>query len=198
MHLSTNSDSSQQRGFTLIEMLVTLVLIAIITTTIMQGMSYLWRLQTRFNEVIATASVRDMHADWWRTAIRGLLTVPPQGAGLFKGAPRALHGISLYTPGHQPDISAPLTCLIVARVRADALVCNDQPILQLPEDSRFTYLDPSWKQHKRWPPSAGKYRQLPQVVLIEQNHTVVWAASPLQPNAPKMPVNQLGQTGFVP
>lgn len=198
MQHSTGIRPSRQSGFTLIEMLVALVLTALITTTIMQGMGYIWRLQTRFNEVIATAAVVDMHADWWRTAIRGLLSVPPKGPGLFKGTQRELRGLSLYAPGHSPDISAPLACRIATRARADILVCNDQSILRLPEGSRFNYLDPHWKRHEAWPPSTGKYRQLPQAILIKQGNAVVWAASPLQPTAPRMPENQPGQTGFVP
>ncbi len=189
---------SQRRGFTLIEMLVTLVLVALITTTIMQGMSYIWRLQTRSNRVIATATVADMHAAWWREAIRGLVTVPPQKVGLFKGTQHQLQGLSLYVPGRVPDIVASLACRIASHARVDTLTCNNQPILQLPAGSYFYYLDTHRQRQQTWPPSTGSYRQLPQTILIGNNDAVVWAASPLQPSAPQFVQYQYAQGDLAP
>lgn len=179
-------------GLTLVEMLVTLILISMIATVVMQGMDYLWRLQTSYNDVLDRQARHGMFTSWWRDSIRGLVTVKPQSDRRFSGSPSRLRGLSLHAPGAAPDTPAMLDWRIgTDGGGARALFYGDQRLLPLPEDAHFAYLDQQRRSHTRWPPADPADnphdRQLPNTVLIVSDDAVLLAAAPMVPQAPVAP-----------
>jgi|GEM_PF-4987976 len=176
------------RGLTLVEMLVSLVITALITTLIMQGMSYLWRLQSHYNQVMINASQRDMHAAWWRQSVGGIIATRSDNANRFTGNGRQFSGLSLDVPGQRPGMPGAVHWQIVSQQNHDELVGNGLHILQLPSGSRFVYLDGARKAHAHWPPKASA-PPLPHVILIKKNNAVVWAALVQQPQRRPLPIS---------
>lgn len=180
------------RGLTLIEMLVTLVLVAIISTVIMQGMGYIWGIQNRYNQIINQSAEQNMRLGWWRDSITGLLTQLPNDPKVFHADEHEFEGQSLNALGYPIGLPAPMRWQITTHSGKTELVGNGQAILALPAGSTFAYLDADRKQHDHWPLAQLHSQQftnpqLPEVIVIHQGEQIVWAASPQQPQVPKTP-----------
>ncbi len=180
------------RGFTLVEMLVVLVLTSLIATLLMQGMSFLWRLQSHYDDILNARAYQSMYVDWWRQSISGLLTDTPQGPDRFRGTAQDIHGLSLFAYGQTPGIPGRLAWSITINDGQTVLAHYHQAVFALPEGSRFAYLDDQRRKHDTWPPPQGLFPQLPAVVVILSEGQVIWAASPRQPQAPVAPDLTLG------
>ncbi len=175
------------RGLTLIEMLVTLILVAIISTVIMQGMGYIWSLQNRYNAVISTTDEQDMRLNWWRYSVTRLITQTRGNPGLFRGDSQQFEGQSLSALGEPEGEPSLIHWQIQTLSDRAYLVGNGFTVLQLPMASEFVYLDQNRKTHDHWPLETTPENQLPDTILIEHDKKIVWAASPLQPQVPEIP-----------
>lgn len=187
--------NTHNQGLTLIEMLVTLVLVAIISTVIMQGMGYIWSLQNRYNQVINQSSEQNMHLSWWRDSVARLVTLDSNDPSVFRGDGEQFEGQSLSAIGHEQGNLAGMRWQITTQSGQTELLGNGQVILNLPNGSEFAYLDNNWVQHDHWPLAESREYQLPAVIVIHIGNQVVWAASPLQPQVPKTPLG--GAFGYV-
>ncbi|MGN8160474.1 prepilin-type N-terminal cleavage/methylation domain-containing protein [Salinisphaera sp. RV14] len=176
------------RGFTLIEMLVALVLTTLITTLIMQGMSYLWRMQSHYDQVMINASQRDMHAAWWRQSVHDIIATRSDNPHRFTGNAHQFSGLSLDVPGQIPGMPGAVHWKIAPQHGHDELLGNGLHILQLPSGSRFVYLDSARKAHAQWSPQASA-PPLPHVIVIKKDDAVVWAASVQQPQRRPLPIS---------
>lgn len=189
-------------GFTLLEMLVALVLTALITTLIMQGISYLWQMQSHYDQVMINASQQDMHMAWWRQSVRGLLATRKNNPHGFTGNGHQFSGLGLNVPGQTPGMPGAVRWQIVSMQGHDELVGNSLHILRLPSNSRFVYLDGERKPHAQWSPKPSG-SPLPHVILIKKGDAVVWAASVQQPQQRPLPIQSgpngsSNDTGFIP
>ncbi|MDA3877938.1 MAG: hypothetical protein PF483_12710, partial [Halothiobacillus sp.] len=149
-------------------MLVTLVLVVIISTVIMQGMGYIWGLQNRYNQVISQSSEQNMRLSWWRNSVARLTTRTQNSPDVFQGDQNQFKGQSLSVLGQEQGDSTLTRWQITTQSGRTELVGNGQAILALPQGSEFAYIDSNWVQHDHWPLGKSPEQQLPEVIVINQ------------------------------
>lgn len=162
------------RGFTLIEVLVVLVITALVSTLLFQALAQVYRLHERFGEQLAQSRAGAMRVDWYRQVLQGLQTDYADGKQRFVGDARHLAGLSatpLTESGGAPQ-------WLTLEVAADTSVGGElrysygsrsTALLQWssPGRAEFAYLDDAGAEHAVWPPQAsGVWPQLPAAVLF--------------------------------
>ena len=175
--------SRLQRGFTLVEVLVVLVITALLSTLLLQALAQVSRLQARFGAQIEQSQGGAMRADWFRQLLQGLKPDYADGPQRFTGGSDRIEGLSstgLSTTGGAPllftlELIPGATGGGELRYRAGAAQ------LQLiswksPGRAEFAYLDAAGSEHAQWPPaslaaSIGRVPtsspQLPAAVLLK-------------------------------
>lgn len=172
------------KGFTLVEVLVVLVLSSVIATLLIQGMSFLWGIQSRYDDLLGDQAIEDMRANWWRQSIRGLITDKPNGEMRFKGSGRELVGWSLLGLDAEQGAPVEIRWVLEKQGGESRLFYKDQFVLKWPNDVAFAYFDNRGVAYENWPPEFESLPQLPAVVVMEVEGRVLLAASPSQPQVP--------------
>lgn len=164
----------KERGFTLLEMLVVLVLTGFITTILFEGLSQTFRLQQHFGVEMFNTQQGAMRSDWFRQSINGLMPDHEDGRNKFKGDERRMSGLTTAPLTPESVGLAPLTWQLrfdpeSGETRLHYGAENDAPaILAWPGNSgRFVYLDNKGEAHDTWPPFLGNWPQLPNAIYLE-------------------------------
>ncbi len=163
-----------QRGFTLLETLVALVLIVMAVSLLMSALVQISQIQGRIDALRGERERFDLGLTWWRELIGGL---QPQGLlrrDSFRGEPRRLSGVSINpvgadAPGRATGFSLEIVPLdatreIVLRYRA-----GSKPIELLRvagRRARFHYLDANGTAYDEWPPRGDQPPEIPTVVRL--------------------------------
>ncbi len=148
-------------GFTLLETLVTLVIVSMIVVVLMQALRHSLALRTRILQHGQAARMDALQEQWFRDTVHGALADLPDGLGAMNGGPAGLELVS----------AAPLSGAGVAKIRWSlregeagmALFYDDarwQDLVVLPgplRDARFEYLgaDGTWQAEWTQPPVAA-------------------------------------------
>lgn len=172
--LRRDYSSSGQRGFTLLEMLVVLILTGVITGILMQGLNQVFRLQTHFGRELFNTQQGQMYAEWFRQSVNGLMPDYNDGTHKFKGSQREFSGMTL----SPLDMAAETLVPFVWRLRFDPKSGHTQLLYGVEDDApavlawrgnsgRFVYIDDNREAHDDWPPFLGKWPQLPKAIYLE-------------------------------
>ena len=175
--------SRLQRGFTLVEVLVVLVITALLSTLLLQALAQVSRLQARFGAQIEQSQGGAMRADWFRQLLQGLKPDYADGPQRFTGGSDRIEGLS--STGLSVAGGAPLSFALEIRsgdarggqlsYRAGAAQLE---LIRWNGGGRaeFAYLDSAGAEHAQWPPASldltmGLRRatppQLPAAVLLK-------------------------------
>lgn len=183
-------------GFTLIEVLVVLIIVAIISGVLFQALEQAYRLQERFGMELFKVQQGSMATDWYRQTVQGLQPDYPDGRNLFHGEERAFSGLSSNPLGDDYGAPVPIVWKIRSNQQTGATELvyieekQETPILSWRgKEARFTYLDEQQASHDSWPPPLGLWPQLPkqiQLVTRDDGEPVRIIASPLGPAATLM------------
>jgi general secretion pathway protein J len=165
-----------QSGFTLLELLVVLVLVAFITTLLIQGMGYLAKVNDSFVRQGDQHQARELAFGWFDDAL-SQLTAPAPGdvsAG-FRGDASSFEGVTSASVDRREGIPIPFafrlepddggTRLIYVR-RIEA---RRWPLILLTGETHFEYLDAAGQWHKDWPPTPAQADLLPAAVALAGN-----------------------------
>lgn len=90
--------SRRVRGFTLLETLVTLVIVALVAGLLSEGLFQLGRLEQRLGGEQLQAQVGRLHVVWVQQALEGLLPGAQNGAERLEGSSRLINGVSTLVP----------------------------------------------------------------------------------------------------
>lgn len=96
-HLSQAAHQGLRRGLTLLEMLVTLVIVSLVVTILSQAMSQLARIERLLEGGQLRSTVVALRAEWVRAALAGLMPSPTDAERL-RGSERELRGLSSEVP----------------------------------------------------------------------------------------------------
>ncbi|GIL41792.1 prepilin-type N-terminal cleavage/methylation domain-containing protein [Roseiterribacter gracilis] len=162
----------RQAGFTLLETLVVLVLVALIVGVLADGGSRLGDLRQRLATRVEGASDRAMRIGWFRQSVANALPDLPGGSGLFHGDAQSLTLLTLAPVG----AAGGTPTILIWRLSEPAPGLHR---LEVQEGDRtletltwrgprglFAYLDAAGMQHARWPDADGA-PQLPAAVLLQ-------------------------------
>lgn len=168
---------AEQRGFTLLEMLVVLVLAGMISGILFQGLRQVFRLETHFGRELFNSQQGEMYTEWFRQSVNGLMPDHVDGKNKFKGSEREFTGLTLMPLNTATEALLPVAWRL--RFNGDAGVTqllngrtDDSPVvLSWPGNSgRFLYFDGNGDSHDTWPPFSGKWPQLPRAIFLESRN----------------------------
>lgn len=170
-------------GFTLLEMLVTLVIVSLVAGIAWQAMGQLARIERLLEQGQMQSLAQAVRAEWVRNALASLLPGSPPGDERFRATATELQGLSAEVPRW------PMPGLALLRLRLDHDVARDTTALQVIDDGpqqdgagdaatpllswpgsegRFRYLDEHGEWLDRWPPEGrADAPALPKAVLLE-------------------------------
>jgi prepilin-type N-terminal cleavage/methylation domain-containing protein len=153
----------KSRGFTLLEMLVVLVITALISALLFQGLAYMTALRARFLGQLESLQAGVLQEYWFRSASAGLVAEYPdiEQAHLFKGETRRFEGLSLAGLDTPQGVPAPFAWELAEQGRDTLLryvTASGEAwiVAQWPGSAEgFAYLDDAGEWHRQWPPSSG-------------------------------------------
>lgn len=164
-----------QRGMTLIEVMVVVIIVALISSFLFEALSGVFDLRRRLAPWLDLAGDSAIAASWFRDTVSGTVTEYENGPNPFRGDEQSLHGITV----------TPLTNFVGVptvyewRVRQDA--SRNLSFLEYHEwdapwrtllqwGGRFgqlSYIGDDGQTYTQWPPALGKPPpQLPAVVIL--------------------------------
>ena len=92
MHKPTRH--ARSGGFTLIEVLVVMTLVALVSGVLFEALERAYRLKERFGVELFNVQQGQMATDWYRQSVNGLYPDYPDGGNVFKGAEQEFSGLS--------------------------------------------------------------------------------------------------------
>lgn len=175
-----------QRGFTLVEMLVVLVLMALVAGMVFEGLGRVADLRLRLARHLDGALDSAIVGSWFRSSIAALLPDKDGAPNAFRGGPREMSGLTLQ-PLDQPTGAAVPFAWRLAPDPASGLVrlsyrgADDawrEVAAWTGTGARFLYAGPDGEWQDEWPPAlAGRARpgrvvelrqpQLPRFVRLD-------------------------------
>jgi prepilin-type N-terminal cleavage/methylation domain-containing protein len=187
--------TSANRGFTLVEMLVVLIIVGMTTTLLFQMLSQTVRMQRVAGIQIADTRQGAMEADWLRQVVNGLQPDYIDGKNIFKGTARKITGLSdnpLTADYGAPEVinlelvfdpDSGFTRLFYGKP-ADGTV-----LMAWKNDTgRFVFADANGDTHDTWPPPLNKWPQLPGSIRLEFEQDDVPRVIVATPKGPPEPM----------
>jgi len=183
-----------QAGFTLIEILVVLIIVAMVSGLLFQALERAYRLQERFGMELFNVQQGQMATDWYRQTIQGLHPDYPDGRNRFQGKDREFSGLTSNPLSNEYGVPTPVNWKILENRQygvTELVYLEEQqeaPILiWRGNGARFIYFDEKQTPHDSWPPPLGLSKQLPkQIQLVAQgtSEPINIVASPMGPASP--------------
>lgn len=164
--------SRRVSGFTLLEAIVTLVIVSLLVTVLMQALSHALSLRTRLLRFQGEARVDFLQEAWFRETVAGAQVDLGDALGGIEGTSQSL---AYATP-------APLVAEGMARVRwwiepgaqggeslhyADSAAADIVIVAGPLEQASFSYLDHQGEWHREWKPEKDAEETMPQLVRFE-------------------------------
>lgn len=173
----TDRHYSPQRGFTLLEMLVVLVLAGLVTGILMQGLQQVFRLQMQVGKELFQTQQGEMYEEWFRQSINGTVPDYEDGKNKFKGSARELSGLTLSPLNSAGESLLPFSWRLKFDPQSGNTLlqygtADDAPVVLswLGNSGKFVYFDADNAPHDAWPPFLGKWPQLPRAVYLESQY----------------------------
>lgn len=158
------------RGFTLLETVVTLVIVSMLIALLMQALSQSLSLRTRVLRLQGEARTDLLSEAWFRESVSGAQADLDDALGAMEGGPEALsyatatplvaRGLARVTWRIERDGDG--TSLRYSDAQAD-LVIVAGPL----RDASFSYLAPDGSWQREWKTVPGDARRLPELVRFE-------------------------------
>jgi len=163
--------SRRERGFTLLETVVTLVIVSLLVTMLMQALNHALGLRTRLLRVQQDSRAAMLQEAWFRESVAAAQDDLDDAMGAMEGDARSLAFASMM----------PLASPGMARVQwwldgdADGVALHytdagsgDITIVPGPlQDGAFAYMDHAGAWHDEWEPGPEAEERLPRLVRFE-------------------------------
>lgn len=179
----------RSRGFSLLEAMVTLVIVAMIMALLMQSLVYVLGLRERLLRHEADARTAALHEQWFRESVASALGDAPDGAQPFAGSAEGFR--MLGADALRSGAGAVLAWRIVdaAGRRHLEYVEEGEAVVVLAdglEEGRFEYRDLAGRWHEAWPVEGLPDEHLPRAVRLNARRGDApwdwWVAIPASPS----------------
>lgn len=153
-----------ERGFSVLEALVTLVILAMVTTVMMQGLFFTLDVRERVIRNDAEARRAGLEDAWFRDTVQAAIADSPGSAGAFDGDATAIRFTTL-----DPLDGSQRLARIEWRIEGGRLAYREGSapalvVARAAEGAAFRYLDAAGGWHDAWPPASGAH--LPRAVAL--------------------------------
>jgi len=170
---SENMAGKKTNGFTLLEVLVVLLVVSLVSTLLVQGISLVLNMRYRFADHLHYQQAAVLQSYWFRQVCMGLTPDMPEGEGVFSGTGRQMHGLTLAPL--QGEVGGAKQVDFSFERKAAALVltyrqddeCSFELVRWPAGQGRFSYLDSNGHWYDQWPPFLGNHAQLPLAVRLQ-------------------------------
>ncbi|MDF3842111.1 prepilin-type N-terminal cleavage/methylation domain-containing protein [Pseudomonas citronellolis] len=175
--MSRRISRGRERGFTLLELIVVLLLAAMVTTLLMQGMDYVSRANDSFLRQGESRQLRVLAFGWFDDAI-AQLAAPARGdaPARFRGDPLSFEAVSLASAERIEGVPVPFAFRLerlgepgrerTAMIYVRRLQASRWPLLELQGAAHFLYRDEQGAWHDNWPPLPVLADSLPAAVAL--------------------------------
>lgn len=192
---------SRSAGFTLIEVLVVMIMVALISSVLLQALERAYRLKERFGVELFNVQQGQMTTDWYRQSVNGLYPDYGDGANVFHGGEQEFSGLSTNPLSDDYGIVTPIAWKLHSQPQNGttglSYTENNQETFILNwrcNQARFIYLDDTHTPHDSWPPRLGLFPQLPVQIQIQTKDAggnITLVASPMGPKTPPLRIKDL-------
>lgn len=178
------------RGFTLLETIVTLVIVSLLAAALMQSLGHFLNLRTRMLRLHAEVRMEALQEAWFRESISAALNDLPDAMGMFNGEADRIELLTAAAVGQ--DGIAREQWMLRAASQGNALWHVDargRETVLIPaglSNARFEYLDSSGTWRREWKADPDTTSPIPRLVRLsartsrgELNWIAAIAAQPL-------------------
>lgn len=157
------------RGFTLLEAMVTLVIIALVATLLMQSLAHVLAVRERVLRHERDARVAALHERWFRDSVAAAAADRPGEAPAFRGDASTVAFLTL--DAVRAGGAAPIAWRLVdANGGREVVYVEDGqrwPLVgSMFDGARFAYLDGAGRWHDAWPVADQPAAILPRAVRL--------------------------------
>ncbi len=162
-------------GFTLLEMLVVLVLVSLISTLLLQSLSYILQLRSHLQVHLDDLQHGAIQEAWFRSTTAGIITDYYDGKNIFQGTEREFSGLTLNPLEANLGALSPFAWQLQTEGGRTSLRYrkSDGEYWEVAswtgEPGTFRYMDIQGKWHTQWPPPffSETPPQIPRFILLE-------------------------------
>lgn len=193
---------SRNRGFTLLEVLVVLMLLAIVSGALFEGLSFTLRIRQGLLAQMDRQRSGVLQSFWIRSVISGTQPVSLPRKGNFVGKSSSISGTSNGTLGGIPGAPGIYSLELKKENNVLALWYSDQYGSRFPlgqwegGEGKFIFVS-QFKTFNQWPPKSliNEYKQIPDSIILQivqagQGHS--WVSALSGRREPKDTVLQIG------
>lgn len=189
-----------ERGFSLLEAMVTLVVIALVATLLMQSLVHVLGMRERVLRHERDARVAALHERWFRDTVAAAAADRPGEVPAFRGDATAMEFLCL--DALRSGTAARVGWRLAEAERGEQLVYAeggaDWPLASANlEDAVFAYLDAAGRWHDAWPVPEQPAEILPRAVRLgwrtDQGERLWWAQVGAAPGLPPALANRMEQ-----
>lgn len=171
-----------ESGFTLLEMLVTLSIVAMVAALVSQLLGQMQRVEQRLMDAGLRANTTLLRREWAAAALDALLPGTPGSDERVRGDERTLQGLTLLAPDEsgvavsalrlslRRDLAGDATTLVLQTARNISTLDNaaaTELVRWRGDAGEIRYLDSGGEWRPRWPPADGAdVAALPRAVVV--------------------------------
>ena len=171
------------QGLTLIEMLVVLVLVALLSTLLIQGVGFFLGKYAAVKRVHRESSLATLHQQWFVASVQAM--VPSRlDARRFAGDASSFEGVTLQPLAAEPGLPVRARWSIGDDGEPKSVVYAEEGgttwTVWTSDGGRlaFQYADSARQWHDRWPVASDTREHIPRMVrLVATNGRTVWLAA---------------------
>ncbi len=175
---------SRLQGFTLLEMLVVLILVAFISTLILQGFSFIFQLRSRFLLQLDDLQQGTIQEHWFRSSTAAIVTDYHDGEHIFKGEERELSGLTLVALDAMIGIPTSFAWQLKYEEGNMVLWYKNakgeywEVARWINDEGYFRYMAKNGEWYTQWPPKFGANQpQIPRAIFLfgkQRQTSITW------------------------
>ena len=171
-----------QRGLTILEMLVVLMLVALLGTLVIQGLAFFVRSYDAVTRDHRTTTHAALRQHWFVTAVRGIVPYGVQ-ARAFAGDGTAFVAMTLQALNAEPGLPTQTrwSINIGGGTQAVSYAEDGGTAWQVLETDAgnlaFQYADSANRWHDRWPIAEAPTNWTPKLIRLTSDRGTIWLAA---------------------
>jgi prepilin-type N-terminal cleavage/methylation domain-containing protein len=161
---------SSQKGFTLLETVVTLVIVSLIVAVLMQALGQALSMRSRILRYQRDSRIASLQQQWFRDSVEGAVVDAPEALGALSGRPERLEFVSA-APLGGPGVQKVRWSLDrvdggVALHYTDRILGDIQVVPGPLQEATFDYMDAQGTWKAEWVPEPGAPEVMPRLVRL--------------------------------